>query len=107
MFLIASLLPMALFVLVMIPVCAGAQNAPTSSTNASSDKAVSAQLVALRDSFVKRIKAEGFEPSLPAPIIILNNEPSYGAYDRGKNIVYVAVWEALEPDQRAQFANLF
>jgi hypothetical protein len=68
---------------------------------------VLAQLVALRDDFVKRIKAEGFEPSLPAPKIVLNNEPAYGAYDRRKNTLYVAVWEALEPYQRAQFASLF
>jgi hypothetical protein len=66
-----------------------------------------AQLVALRDSFVKQIKAEGFQPSVPPPEIILDDQPSFGAYDPRKNVVPVAVWDALRPEQQAGFAGLF
>jgi hypothetical protein len=68
---------MAVSALATIPVCSSAQTSP--STNPASEKAVMAQLVALRDSFVGQIKAEGFQPSLPSPEIILDNPPSYGA----------------------------
>lgn len=98
---------MAVFALAMIPAYACAQTARPPATIPSSEKAAMAQLVALRDSFVSRIKAEGFQPSLPPPEIILDNPPSYGAYDREKNVVHVAMWEQLGPDQQAQFASLF
>jgi hypothetical protein len=81
--------------------------APPPSTSPSSEKAVTAQLIALRDSFVSEIKAEGFQPSLPPPNIILDNPPSYGAYDDDTNVVHVALWEQLGPEQQAQFADLF
>jgi hypothetical protein len=91
MFLKAWLLFMAASALAMIPPCASAQTGPVPATKASSDKAAMAQLVALRDSFVTQIKAEGFQHSLPPPEILLDNPPSYGAYDGVKNVVHVAL----------------
>ena len=98
---------LAVVVLVIIPGCMFAQGTPSSSTNAPSDKSVMAELVALRDSFVDQIRAEGFEPSLPPPEIILDDEPSYGAYSKVKNTVHVAAWGRLDAKQQAQFAGLF
>jgi len=95
----------AVFVFVMIPASASAQAAPPLK-NASPDE-VMAQVVALRDSFVNQIKAAGFQPSLPPPTIILDNPPSYGSYQHAKNVVHVAVWDALAPEQQAGFAGLF
>jgi hypothetical protein len=88
----------------IVPVHVSAQTPPPPSTKLSSHVA---QLVALRDSFVNQIKVEGFQPSLPPPDIILDNPASYGAYESAKNVVHVAVWEELEPEQQAQFAGLF
>lgn len=68
----------------------------------SSDKAVTPQPVALRDSFVNQIKAEGFQPSVPSPKIVLDNEPSFGGATARK---YCArcLWEALEHERRMGF----
>jgi hypothetical protein len=87
--------------------CAAAQNVPQPSTIASTGQAVMAQLAALRDSFVKQIKAEGFQPSLSPPEIVLSNEPSFGAYDRSTNVLHAAMLEKLQPEQQAGFASLF
>lgn len=65
-----------------------------------------AQLVALRDAFVNQIKAEGFQPSLPPPTIVLDNPPSYGNYENEKNLLHIAVWQALTPAQQARFSRL-
>ena len=65
--------------LAIIPACTSAQTLPPPSTNPPSEKALMTQLVALRDSFVGQIKGEGFQPSLPPPDIILDNQPSFGA----------------------------
>lgn len=105
MFLRAFLRLAATLVFVMIPARASAQ-AARPLKNASPDE-VMAQIVALRDSFVNQIKAEGFQPSLPPPTIILDNPPSYGSYQHAKNVVHVAVWDALAPEQQAGFAGLF
>ncbi|HEV8041057.1 MAG TPA: hypothetical protein VGP62_19450 [Bryobacteraceae bacterium] len=95
----------AVLAFVIFPVCTAAQTEP--SKHAVSDGAVMAQLVALRDSFVSQIKAAGFQPGLPPPEIIPDDQPSFGAYDPRKNVVHVAVWDALRPEQQAGFAGFF
>ena len=74
--------------------------------NASSDDAVMKQLTDLRDSFINQLKAEGFQPSLAPPKIVLDNPPSYGRYENDENILHIAVWSALKPDQQARFERL-
>jgi hypothetical protein len=91
---------------VAAPVCAPAQNSPTTSTTIASNAALMDQLVALRDSFVSQLKREGFQPSLPPPTIILDNPPSYGNYEDGKNLLHIADWDALSADEQARFARL-
>jgi hypothetical protein len=99
-------LTIALSFLAALATTASAQTAGTASTNASSNDALIAELVALRDSFVGQIKAEGFKVSLPPPAIILDNPPSYGDYDDKKNLLHIAVWSALSPDDQARFSKL-
>jgi hypothetical protein len=83
-----------------------AQAAAASEANASSNNTVMVQLMTLRDSFVNQIKTEGFQPSLPAPRIILDNPPSYGNYEDAGNILHIAIWTALKPEQQARFSRL-
>jgi hypothetical protein len=84
----------------------GARPAATPATNSSSNEAVMARLTALRNSFIRQIKAEGFKPSLPPPKIVLDNPPSYGRYENDQNTLHIAAWSALEPDQQARFERL-
>lgn len=93
---------MAVSILATLPASAPAQSATPAPTNALHEKAVMAQLIALRDSFVDQIKAEGFQPSLPPPEIILDNPASYGAFDRAKNVL-----QSLVPagQQNEKFLN--
>jgi hypothetical protein len=74
--------------------------------NTSSDEAVMKQLTDLRDSFINQLKAEGFQPSLTPPKIVLDNPPSFGRYEDDENILHIAVWSALKPDQQARFERL-
>jgi hypothetical protein len=83
-----------------------AQALAASSANTSSDEVLMAQLVALRDSFVNQIKAEGFQPSLPPPTIVLDNPPSYGNYEDDKNLLHIAAWSSLTPEDQARFARV-
>jgi hypothetical protein len=71
-----------------------------------SNDALMTQLLALRDSFVNQIKAEGFTPSLPPPQIVIDNPPSYGKYENEKNVLHISSWESLAPDQEARFERL-
>ena len=65
-----------------------------------------AQLITLRDSFVDQIKAEGFQPSLPPPTIVLGNPPAYGNYQADKNLVNIAAWSALPSEDQARFSRI-
>ena len=71
-----------------------------------SDRAVMGRLTTLRDSFVNQIKAEGFQPSLPAPTIVLDNPPSFGDYEDGKNLLHIAAWSALTSEEQARFSRI-
>jgi hypothetical protein len=82
------------------------QPAPATPANASADEAVMARLVALRDAFINQIKAEGFQPSLPPPKIVLDNPPSFGRYEDDKNLLHIAAWSALSPEDQARFTRI-
>ena len=71
-----------------------------------SDRAVMERLTTLRDSFVNQIKAEGFQPSRPAPTIVLDNPPSFGNYEDSKNLLHIAAWSALTPEEQARFSRV-
>jgi hypothetical protein len=82
------------------------QTVASSSANTSQEEVLMSQLVALRDSFVNQIKAEGFQPSLPPPTIVLDNPPSYGNYEDDKNLLHIAAWSALTPEDQERFARV-
>jgi hypothetical protein len=100
-----SLIAILSFVVVSLSLSAQTAAAKPS-TNTSSDEAVMKQLTDLRDSFINQLKAEGFQPSLAPPKIVLDNPPSYGRYENNENILHIAVWSALKPDQQARFERL-
>lgn len=80
--------------------------AASPSANSSSNEAEMTKLVALQNEFIETIKAEGFQVGLAAPTIILDNPPSYGNYEDEKNVLHIAVWTALSPEQQARFTRL-
>ena len=90
----------------VLPVRLSTQTAAPPSANAASDEAAMAKLTALRDAFIEQIKAEGFQPSLPPPEIVLDNPPSFGRYEGGKNILHIAVWTAMGPEDQARFTRI-
>ncbi|HEY3770629.1 MAG TPA: hypothetical protein VGN44_18290 [Candidatus Angelobacter sp.] len=100
-----SLIAILSFVFVSLSLSAQTAAAKPS-TNTSSDEAVMKQLTDLRDSFINQLKAEGFQPSLAPPKIVLDNPPSYGRYENDENILHIAVWSALKQDQQARFERL-
>jgi hypothetical protein len=106
MFLKPTLKLIAIFSFIVTPICVRAQDSPKPPTNISSNPALMAQLVALRDSFVSQLKREGFQPSLPPPTIILDNPPSFGNYEDGKNLLHIADWSALSADDQARFERV-
>ena len=81
------------------------QTTPAPTNNTASTPAT-AQLTMLRDDFISQIKAEGFQPSLPAPAIVFDNPPAFGRYDDEKNILHIAEWRSLPPDQQGRFSRL-
>jgi hypothetical protein len=88
------------------PAQASDQISPPATSQAESNKELMTQLLALRGSFTKAIKAQGFTPRLPAPTIVLDNPPSYGNYENDKNVLHIAVWSALTDEQRGRFERL-
>ena len=89
-------------------VCAAQTSIPPASpaVGAASNDAAMAKLLALQNDFIQTIKANGFQPRLPAPTIVLDNPPSYGDYEDEKNVLHIAVWSALSPEQQARFTRL-
>ena len=59
------------------------------------------KLIKLQNDFIGRIKALGFQPSLKAPEIIMDNPPSFGNYDDSTNTLHTSDWKTL-PDQDKQ-----
>jgi hypothetical protein len=96
----------ALFSLAAVPLRLSSQTAAAAPANASADEAVMARLVALRDAFISQIKAEGFQPSLAPPKIVLDNPPSFGRYEDDKNLLHIAAWSALSPEDQARFTRI-
>ena len=55
---------------------------------------------------MNQVKSEGFKPSLPPPQIVVDNPPSFGNYEDEKNVLHIAAWQNLPPDQQARFERL-
>ena len=64
------------------------------------------RLVELRDDFAAQIRHEGFVPRLPPPEIVLDNPPSYGTFENEKNLLHIAEWSKLAPQQQERFGRI-
>jgi hypothetical protein len=93
-------------VLVLAAILAGSAGAQAPTPAQESNSVVLERLNALRDSFVNQIKLEGFQPSLAPPTIILDNPPSFGDYENDKNLLHIAAWVNLAPEDQARFERL-
>jgi hypothetical protein len=70
------------------------------------DRVVKQRLTAVRDQFIRRILAEGYTPSLPAPSILLGRTESFGNYDDQSNAVHMSTWASLSSDDRNMFQRI-
>jgi len=70
------------------------------------DRVVKQRLTAVRDQFIRRILAEGYTPSLPAPSILLGPTKSFGNYDDPTNAVHMSTWASLSSDDRNMFQRI-
>lgn len=93
-------------VLALAAIVIGVAGAHAPTTAQEPNIAVLERVNALRDSFVNQIKVEGFQPSLAPPTIILDNPPSFGVYEDEKNLLHIAAWANLAPDDQARFERL-
>jgi hypothetical protein len=79
---------------------------PNTATEAPAGQGAAADFVALQKSFLDQIKAAGFSPRLRAPQIVEDNPLAFGNYELEKNVVHVAAWDHLSPQQKAFFSQL-
>lgn len=96
----------SVFLFAALPARLSTQTATPPSANAASDEAAMAKLTALRNAFIDQVKAEGFQPCHAAPEIVLDNPRSYGRYEGAKNILHIAVWSAMHPEDQARFTRI-
>ena len=63
------------------------------------------ELTSLRDNFISDIKSFRYSPSLPPPILSLDNPISFGNYDDTTNILHTTGdWQTL-PQELKDFFN--
>jgi len=67
------------------------------------EDSVKSELNNLCDDYIGRIKRFGFTPSLPVPVIVLDNPRSFGNYDRDANILHTCDWTTLPAAGKAFF----
>ena len=79
---------------------------PEMATEVPANVGTTVDFVALRKSFLDQLKAAGFSPRLPVPQIIEDDPLAFGNYESEKNVVHVATWEHLSPEQKAFFSQL-
>jgi hypothetical protein len=80
--------------------------APASQTQERERAATLAKTTAVRDNFVARIHANGFNCPIPVPTILVEDVPSFGQYDDKTNIIRTSDWTLLNPQERAFFFQL-
>jgi hypothetical protein len=81
---------------------ANAQAAPNDARQAST----LVRLTALRDTFIARIKSDGFSCPIVPPTIVVDHVPSFGNYDDAANVLHTANWIELSPEERGLFFQL-
>ena len=67
---------------------------------------ISAPYIPLRDAFIDRIGEDGFYCRLPAPAIVVADQPLFGKFDRGSNNIITPDWSQLAPQGKAVFVSL-
>jgi hypothetical protein len=80
--------------------------AAAAAPDAAADAETLAKLITLRDAFIAEIKAAGYTPKLAAPQIVFDNPPSHGNYDEKTNVLRIATWRLITPDERAHYERL-
>jgi hypothetical protein len=80
--------------------------ASAAAPESAADAETLAKLTTLRDAFIADIQAAGFTPKLAAPQIVFDNPPSHGNYDEKTNVLRIATWRLLTPDDRAHYQRL-
>lgn len=78
------------------------QASPTSALH----RGAVSDVITLRDAFVRQIESLSYKPSLAPPQIVFDNPPEFGSYDAQKNILHIADWEGLRPEQRTIFEQV-
>jgi hypothetical protein len=95
----------------MLLVCLAAADAqvpvaPDARASEAAKPAAMAQMLSLRDAFVKAAAGSGMACPIPPPAITLTDIPSYGNYDPDTNSLQTPIWELLKPEERALFYRL-
>jgi len=80
--------------------------AAAAAPDAAADAETMAKLTTLRDAFIADIKAAGYTPKLAPPQIVFDNPPSHGNYDEETNVLRIATWRLITPDERAHYERL-
>ena len=76
----------------------------SSSINAQPNDTTLIYLITLRDSFINQVRDFGFNPSLPAPKIVMDNPVSFGNYDDTTNILHTtSSWQTLPKELKVFF----
>lgn len=98
---------LSVFVVLVPTLCWATPHSPSDSNRNDSDQAaVYRKLLDLRSDFIKRVRYEGYVPSLPAPKIVMGDPPTFGNYNAEKNVLYIAIWSKLTAAERQQFADI-
>lgn len=68
--------------------------------------ATRAEVIAVRDAFVARVKADGFSCPIAPPRIVVEDIPSWGNYREETNTLSTSEWTLLQPREKAFFLQL-
>jgi hypothetical protein len=104
----SRILLLSIWAIVLPALCVSApRSQPLQAQRAAADEAaVYKKLLALRADFIRRIRYEGFEPSLPAPKIEMGDPPTFGNYDAETNILHIAIWSKLTEEEKQFFEGI-
>jgi hypothetical protein len=65
-----------------------------------------ARVTALRDSFIARLKADGFSCPIAAPAVVIDHVISFGNYDDTANVLHIRDWGELSVEERGLFFRI-
>lgn len=78
------------------------QASPTSALH----RGAVSDVITLRDAFVGQIESLGYKPSLAPPHVLFDSPAELGSYDAEENVLHIADWEGLRPEQRTIFEQV-